>query len=918
MKNTSSTIDLSGSWKFSLGDVANYTDSIRLPGSLQAQGFGEDISVDTKWTGRMIDTSWYTDDKYAPYRKPGNVKVPFWLQPDKHYIGVAWYQRDVEIPQEWEGKRISLTLERAHIQTTVWIDGNEVGSRNTLGAPHVYELGTGLTSGKHVLTIQVDNQLHVDVGPDAHSVSDHTQTNWNGIIGKIELSATSLVWIDEVQAYPHVAERSVKLRVKIGNTSGSIGSGKLIVGNGPEIPVCWGEKEGGAEIVVPLGADAALWDEFTPVLHRLKVRLITDKGEHEKEVTFGLREVGVQGTQFILNGHKIFLRGTLECCVFPKTGYPPTDEKEWKRIFTILKSYGFNHVRFHSWCPPEAAFAVADELGFYLQIECSSWANTTTALGLGHPVDEWLYEEARAIIRAFGNHPSFLLMAYGNEPSGKHAEYLARWNDYWKNEEPRRVHTGGAGWPSIKENGYDNMTEPRIQLWGERLTSRINVLPPATTADYSLFVEETPRPIVSHEIGQWCVYPDFSEIPKYTGLLKAKNFEIFQDSLKANHMADQAADFLHSSGKLQVLCYREDIESAIRTKGFGGFHVLQANDFPGQGTALVGWLNPFWESKGYTTPEEFRRFNNSTVLIARLERRIFSSRETLHAEIEVAHFEAKPLENARPYWKLTDDKGHVHDSGDLPIQTLPVDNGIPLGSITVPLCGLPSPMKYRLVVGLAGTDFENDWEIWLYPAKGTAQKAEGVAVVRDWETLFECTKKKSKVLYIPMAGAFHDNPPFGFSPIFWNSSWTTCQTPRTLGIHCDPEHPIFAGFPTESHTNWQWWELFQGSSTLVFDHLPAEVRPLVQVIDDWFTNRRLGLLFEARIGECEVIVSGVELLGAIPWRHAARQFRKSILDYMTSPAFHPEYEISWTDLARTMGHSNLKNLDSLPIAHERP
>lgn len=930
MKNTSvtsSTIDLSGPWKFGLGDgpsptgVPDLDQTIQLPGSLQEQGFGDPISVDTQWTASNQDRSWYTSERYAPYRQPGNVKIPFWLQPEKHYVGTAWYQREVEIPAAWSGRRVTLFLERAHIQTTLWLDDREMGSHNTLGAPHSYELGMGVRSGKHLLTLRVDNRLHIKVGDDAHSVSDQTQTNWNGIIGRIELSAASPVWIDDAQAYPDATRRQVRVRVRIGNATGTGGKGVLSAGNA-QADVQWGSDGGEAELVVLLAPNARLWDEFSPVLHRLKLQLTGSGADDTREITFGLLEVGVNGTQITVNGRKIFLRGTLECAVFPKTGYPPTHPDEWKRILKIIRDYGFNHVRFHSWCPPEAAFAMADELGLYFQIECSSWAgNGTSNLGEGAPVDAWLYEEARALIKAYGNHPSFLLMAYGNEPAGEHhRDYLAKWVAYWKKEEPRRLHTSAAGWPSLPENQYDNMTEPRVHLMGDRLTSPLNFLPPSTTADYKIFVNETPRPIISHEIGEWCVYPDFSEIPKYTGLLKAKNFEIFRDSLDANHMGDQSRDFLQASGKLQVLCYREDIEAALRTKGFGGFQVLQANDFPGQGTALVGWLNPFWESKGYTSPEEFRRFNNSTVLLARLERRIFSTRDTLRADIEVSHFEARSTGNAHPYWKLVSEDGKVHASGDLPVRSIPVDNGIPLGSIEVRLSDLPAPAKYRLVAGLTGTAFENDWEIWVYPSKRTGRPLPGqdVLLVREWDVLLRCAKTESKVFFLPPAGVFQNKIALGFSSIFWNTSWTNRMAPQTLGILCDPSHPALAGFPTEFHSNWQWWELIHGATALSLNHLPAKVRPIVQVIDDWFTNRRLGLLFEVRLGKCRVMVSGMELLGSMHLRHAARQLRQSVVDYMASPSFNPDCEIDQVTLGTALGYPNASGPEALPIPEELP
>src|ERR1035437_8222837 len=137
----SDNISQAGKWRFQL-DRSNagieerwferlLPDRIKLPGSLPAQGIGDDVTVETKWTGDIVDRSWFTAPEYAPYSKSGNIKVPFWLQPEKYYVGAAWYQRDVEIPPDWKGKRVVLTLERPHWETRVWVDGKALGSNRS-------------------------------------------------------------------------------------------------------------------------------------------------------------------------------------------------------------------------------------------------------------------------------------------------------------------------------------------------------------------------------------------------------------------------------------------------------------------------------------------------------------------------------------------------------------------------------------------------------------------------------------------------------------------------------------------------------------------------------------------------------------------------------------------------------------------
>jgi len=879
---------------------------VQLPGSIQAQGLGRDVDLDTPWTGQIKGTDWFRDPRYAPYQD-GAVKFPFWLQPLKHFVGVARYERSVDIPQDWADKRVELFLERVHIQSKVWWDGRALGMNNSLGTPHVYEIGVDLTPGAHVVTIEVDNRLHVDVGTNAHSVTDHTQTNWNGIIGRMELRVTPPVWVRDAQLYPDLSRRVIRWKIAIGNQSGVEGHGVVTI-HQHEFPVAWSETGGLVEVEHPIESSMGVWDEFNPSLHTWRVSLRTDADEHAVDVRSGLREVGVDGTQITVNGRKIFLRGTLECAVFPDTGYPPMDEPAWQRIFQILKDYGFNHVRFHSWCPPEAAFRVADEVGFYLQVECSSWANTTTGLGLGHPVDEWLYEEARAMVRAYGHHPSFLLMAYGNEPTGRMEEYLTDWVNYWKKEDPRRLHTGGAGWPRLAAQQYDNVPEPRLHRWSEGGNSLLNGHAPNTLTDYRLDVLHAPRPIVSHEIGQWCVYPDFREIADHKGLLRPRNFEVFRDSLNAHHMGDQAQDFLMASGKLQVLCYREEIEAALRTRGFGGYQLLQANDFPGQGTALVGWLNARWGEKGYTSAKMFQRFQNSTVLLARMERRLFSDAEVFRASIEVAHFGAAPVPDAVVEWVICDEQGQSYASGCFPSQSIPVDNGTALGEIHCALTGWSAPAKYRLTVRLRDHDVENDWEFWVYPLAGTwPEPCDGwpepsrcpLRITSDLATLLKWANDDVSLLYLPPRNA-HDVP-FAFTPIFWNTEWTSRQPPHTLGILCDPAHPLFDSFPTEFHTNWPWWELTDRAKAMVLDELAPEHRPIVQVIDDWNTNRRLGLVWETRLCNARVLVCGADVQRLLIHRHAARQFRKSMLDYMRSDAFSPEHTITPDLMTRLVG-----------------
>jgi len=910
-------IDLAGDWTVRLDPTGEYRPGaqsaakkdgfkpVRIPGALRDSGIGDPVGPDTRWIGNLRPELLQRPE-YAKYQDPARFKMPFWLQPERRYIGPAYYRRTVEIPASWRGRRVLLTLERPHWHTQVWVAGRNVGTNDSLSTPHVYDLSKHLTPGRHELTIRVDNSLAaLDVGVNSHSVSDHTQSAWHGITGAVELRAESPVSIEHAEVAPAADARSADVVLRLANATGGekqetvtlriLQDGRTLGSRSRTITVATGGAN--VECTVPFDREAVRWDEFDPRLCQLVVTLESDEsGDATKRVSFGIRHIGTRGTRFVLNGRPLFLRGTLECCIFPLTGYPPTDVASWERIIRVCKAHGLNHIRFHSWCPPEAAFVAADKLGFYYQVECSTWPNQSTALGVGRPIDQWLYREGERVLKAYGNHPSFLLFAMGTEPGGpqRGGKYLGPWVKYFKARTDRQLVTSGAGWPAIPENEFHVAPAPRIQQWGQGLRSRINALPPATSADYRDFVGRQEVPVISHEIGQWCVYPNFDEMRKYTGALKPRNFEVFHELLATAHMGDQARDFLMASGKLQALCYKEEIESALRTPGFGGFQLLDLHDFPGQGTALIGMLDPFWDSKPYVSPEEVRRFCGPTTPLARMTKRSWTRDETFEAEIEVAHFGPAALNGLTPRWTVS--RGTtVVTHGALSRVTVPVGTLTRLGRIELPLAELAAPTKLVLEVRLAHGDREhvNDWDFWVYPKRVDTEVPEGVLVV---STLNESATTRLQnggvVVLLTSPNRVASDVKIGFSSIFWNTAWTGGQAPHTLGILCDPEHPALAAFPTDYHSDWQWWSLIRRSTPMVLDALPPALRPIVQVVPDWFRPRRLGLVVEATVGRGRLLVCSADLEADLDNRPAARQLRRSLLEYVAGDRFAPRSRAS--------------------------
>jgi hypothetical protein len=886
--------DLAGTWRFALdrsdeGVAARWygralPDRIALPGILNAQGHGDEITTQTPWVLSLYDKEWHQREDYKAYTQPGNVKVPFLSQPPRHYLGAAWYQRDIDVPAAWRGKRVVLHLERPRWGSTLWLDDREIGSNRSLVAEHAYDLGL-LAPGRHRVTVRVDSRMLMAYRPDSHSVSDSLGMSWNGIVGKVELRATSPVWIDDAQVFPDVAARTARVRLKIGNAGGQAGSG-TVRANGQRIAVAWTAQGGSAEFTVRYPKDAALWDEWNPVLHTLKLELSGPRASDGRDVKFGFVQIRADGNRMLVNGRPAFMRGTHHGGDFPLTGYPPTDVAYWKKIFTINKAWGINHVRFHSFNPPEAAFQAADEVGIYLQPEPGMW-NTVSP---GTPMEAMLYEETERMIRAYGNHPSFLLLSPSNEPKGNWKEAFDKWIAHYRRLDPRRLYTNGTGHTEPAVPDVDKGTDYlAIQRIGPKpLRNKTGWF----GRDYAASLEGIGVPVLSHENGQWVAYPDYSVIGKFTGYLKPGNYEIFRDSAKARGVLEKNRDFALASGRWQLACYKEEIEAILRTPGMSGYQLLDLHDYLGQGTALVGLLDTFWESKGYASAERFRRFNGETVPLARVTRLVLTSADTLDVPVEIAHYGKEALRGAQPWWKVVDAAGASVAGGSFPSADLPVGRNAQLGRIALPLAGLKAPAKYRLVVGLAGTTVENDWNFWVYPRQVAADAPADVLVTRTWPEAEARLAAGGKVLYLPRkADLDWTSPPLADVPVFWNRLMNPGWS-RMLGLWIDRSHPALAGFPTDDHYDWQWEEVAAQARGMNLARLPPGLQPIVQPIDDWNRNYKLGLLFEARVGQGRLVVSTADLDGDLERRVVARQLRKSVLDYMAGAAFAPKTEVA--------------------------
>ena len=909
------TIDLSGQWSFGTGEQPVLNDCISLPNSMISAGKGNEITAQTQWTGSTYDSSYYFNPAMERYRVEGNVKFPFFLTPNKHYVGTAWYERSVTIPRSWKKRPVLLYLERPHIETTVFVNGREVGHQLSLSTPHEYDITSFVRFGReNTIRIRVYNGIeNVGVGQDSHSVTDQTQGNWNGIVGRIELRSRR---IGPIRITADVARHLVNVKFNVAPRRYSLWETLLPIDAAERVSVIVLDENNDTvankesfrissadqmNFELDLGSQAKLWDEFHPHLYRLHINISDD----ERQITFGIRDISIQGRQFYLNGKPIWMRGTVENCCFPETGYPPTDEASWLRIFEKCREYG------------EAAFAAADKVGFYLQPEGPSWPNHGVRLRRGQVIDEYLLEESKRIIDTYGHHPSFVMMAAGNEPAGDWVTYCNDWVKTMKQYDPTKVYCGasvGGGWAWDDGSEYHVKGGARGLDWDRHAPHSDDdyydqILFPRNYRD----TQPNESPIIAHEQGQWCAFPDFKEIDQYTGAYKARNFEIFRDLLADNGMASQAERFLNASGKLQVLAYKYEIERNLRTRDYAGFQLLGLNDYSGQGTALVGPLNVHWREKSYIDAPSWREFCSPVVPLARFPKFVYENTDTLVVPVELYNASGEELADASCSYSVYDAKGSKLPCGfgvwKIAKQGS-VGKNIALGTIRIPLAELPSPAKFTLAVKIvASNDLLslgegsgvglNHWDFWVYPSSQQmpttpllSKEGQGRAPFLLTDTLdqraLEVLAKGGDVL-ITAAGKvrFGNDVVHRYLPVFWNTSWFKMRPPHTTGSYILKNHPVFGAFPTDDWQNLNWWELVNGAQVMNLSEFPRDYQPIVQPIDTWHVSRKLGMLIEARVLNGRVLMTTMDITRDLEHRPVARQLRKSILEYMQSDRFQP-------------------------------
>ena len=401
--------------------------------------------------------------------------------------------------------------------------------------------------------------------------------------------------------------------------------------------------------------------------------------------------------------------------------------------------------------------------------------------------------------------------------------------------------------------------------------------------------EDNNSPIIAHEQGQWCAFPDFKEISQYTGVYKAKNFEIFRDLLRDNGMEQMAEKFLMASGKLQTLCYKYEIERNLRTPDYAGFQLLALNDYSGQGTALEGVLNVHWQEKGYTDAKEWREFCNVIVPLAKFPKFVYSTADTLKVPIEVINAYGAYVDSVRSAYYISDGDRKVVAGGSLASGTLPIGKNVSLGTLVLPLDKITKPQKMTLTVSLSGA-FKNHWDFWVYPEIVKSEEKNDIYITDSLDAgAMKVLKNGGKVL-LTAAGKvrYGRDVVQHYLPVFWNTSWFKMRPPHTTGAYIDQQHPLFKyDFPTDDWSNLNWWELLNRAQVMNMTEFPKDYQSPIQPIDTWHVSRKLGMLVEAKVLKGKLLMTTMDISSDLEHRLVARQMRQAILAYMESDDFQP-------------------------------
>jgi len=466
---------------------------------------------------------------------------------------------------------------------------------------------------------------------------------------------------------------------------------------------------------------------------------------------------------------------------------------------------------------------------------------------------------------------------------------------------------------------------------------------PYTDWDYCAYFEKSHiahLPETTHELGQPVTHPNWKEIEKYTGVLKPRNYEKFREAARLVGIEGQSAEFQKASGNINRINYKYDIEALLRTPQSAGYGLLDMHDYPGQGEALVGWLDAFYDEKGFLTAKEFSHYGSATVPLARMKKFVYTDGDTLSVKAEIAHYGSFALPDAELCWTLRNEDKQVVASGKLPAASVQVGSVTKLGDLFCPLNSV-SHRGVHLIMEfmITGTSYINSWDIWVFPKPNRQTELSDIIITADADSAVQALDSGRKVLLIANHLGREENGTYAcFKPPFWSTNYSFGQQSSVSGAVIRNQHPALALFPTSDVLDWQWQPLCADADDydkvpinawrdlphitnpngrgFVLDGFPATYRPIVQPVPDFQHPTKLGTIFELKTkNDGLLLVCGYDIADQLDNRPVARQLRRSLLSYMASTRFAPDYMVENDWILSTF--ENTEKSPVMPAGYEK-
>lgn len=815
-----------------------------------------------------------------------------------NYIGKAWYKKEILIPEHWKGRRLFLYFGGVYRYSKVWVNDHFLGEHIGYMSDFEYDITEFARPGaKALISVEIDSEQRWDVDTLAGCWDSGEGMNafWGGIWGHVTLEARAPCWLDELYVKPEASlDRCTVSALLLGDLSlpdeVSLevldASGKSVFQHTRSL-----EKSEVDHAILSFEAaipDAKLWTTDTPFLYTAHLSLRQNgKVLDRVKARFGLRTIEFRGTDILVNGKKVFLRGYGDDCVYPETMFGPSDKEYHLKRLKTAKSYGFDYVRHHSHFMPPEYYQACDEAGVFVSPELPIGYSFYYARA--GEIARKLYEtEWVAAVKRFRNHPSIFNWGMGNEvrrgfPQASELYRLA------KELDPTRpvIDTDGV----LPAHGFHDGTADRDTL--DFLTIQFNVFTTPLDNPGKFETGKPNKPMITHEAGNYITFPRLDVIDSFQHNFKPFWLVPMRDRLEERGLLDEALMWSEKSEKLYYLCHKLNTEGMRKNPLISGYHWWLLQPW----WACSDGLLDIYRRPTSIKPEDVREFNGTVVVLEDGLKQTYRGKEPLEFELLLSNFSGKSFDDTSLGYKITIAYGTLK-KGKLPVSG--VKNGMlaSLGTVSLDLPDpyIPQRISIEVKIENKGEEYSNHWTTWIYPS-GDYSPALDVPLYVSLDLLEplasssprpipEISPLPVRAVYVarqptmPLIKAAAGGAsvvllsPVDIFPISWTSFktawWNGAIEGNTNAGTVVYDHSAINDMAPDGWCDAGWFRLLNGAQTFIMDDFPTGPDILIRALeshdyplpmslhaDFMHLWRDKSLLFEFGVGEGALIVSGL-------------------------------------------------------------